>query len=69
MPVSSQILDTAKDGKFSEFSDAVKQELKQKLSSHKVTKQYVSDYDKVQQMKTLFADVAKTRDDGSADSQ
>ena len=58
MSVDQSALDAVKDKKFTEFSDAVKQELKQKLSNHKITKKYVSDYDKIKQMKDSFAKIA-----------
>ena len=58
MSVDQSALDAVKDKKFTEFSDAVKHELKQKLSNHKITKKYVSDYDKIKQMKDSFAKIA-----------
>jgi hypothetical protein len=60
MPLEQSTLDAVKNKKFTEFSNAVKQELKQKLSNHKVTKKYVSDYDKIKQMKDSFAKIANT---------
>jgi len=58
MAIDNETLDAVKNKKFTEFSDAVKQELKQKLSNHKDTKKYVSDYDKIKQMKDSFAKIA-----------
>ena len=60
MSIDQSTLDAVKDKKFTDFSNAVKQELKQKLSNHKDTKQYVSNYDKIQRTKDLFNQIAKT---------
>ena len=54
MALDTEVLKSAQDKKFTEFEKAVKQELSNKLSNHKVTKQYVSDFDKIQQMKDSF---------------
>ncbi len=53
------VLNLAYDKKFTDFSKAVKQELNNKLSNHQITKEYVSDYDKIQNMKQQFAKIAK----------
>ena len=58
MPLDIDTLKLATDKKFTDFSKAVKQELNNKLSNHKVTKKYVSDFDKIQQMKSQFAKIA-----------
>ncbi len=50
-------LKAAQGKKYTEFSKAVKQELKSKLANHKVTKQYVSDFDKIEQMKKSFEQI------------
>ena len=60
MPLEQDTLDAVKDKKFTEFSDAVKQELKSKLSNHKGTQKYVSNFDKIQQMKQSFAKIAQS---------
>ena len=60
MALEQEVLDLAADKKFTEFSNAVKQELKNKLSNQKDIKQYVSDFDKIQQMKQQFAAIANT---------
>jgi hypothetical protein len=63
MPLEQETLDLVKDKKFTEFSDAVKQELKNKLSNHKGAKEYVSNFDKIQQMKSTFAKISKLQDE------
>lgn len=61
MAIDTDVLQKAKDKKFTDFSKAVKQELNNKLSNHKTVKTYVSDYDKIQQMKKAFADIARQK--------
>jgi hypothetical protein len=63
MPLEQETLDLVKDKKFTEFSDAVKQELKNKLSNHQGAREYVSSFDKIQQMKTSFAKISKLQDE------
>lgn len=58
MSLEQETLDSVKTKKFTDFSDAVKQELKNKLSNHPKTKDYVSNFDKIQQMKDSFAKIA-----------
>jgi len=58
MELTTQTLDLAKDKKFTEFSKAVKTELKKKLKNKPEIKQYISDYDKIQQMKAKFAEIS-----------
>ena len=55
-------LKAAQGKKYTEFSKAVKQELKSKLANHKVTKQYVSDFDKIEQMKKSFEQIKNLAD-------
>lgn len=45
------------DKKYTEFSNAVKNELMNKLGSSSEMKTYISDYDKIQQMKSLFSQI------------
>jgi len=62
MSLDISTIDAVNNKKFTEFSNAVKQELKNKLANHKDIKQYVSDYDKIKQMKASFAKIADMRD-------
>jgi len=59
MELTTQTLDLASDKKFTEFSKAVKTELKNKLKNRPEIQQYVSDYDKIQQMKSKFAEISQ----------
>lgn len=55
--MDSEILRSAEDGKFTDFSNAVKQELKNKLSNNKDVQDYKSDFDKIQDMKAAFSQI------------
>jgi hypothetical protein len=50
-------IQNAVDKKYTEFSDAIKAELKNKLANQEDVKQYASDYDKIQDMKAAFAKI------------
>jgi len=58
MPISKEELKLATDKKFTEFSKAVKDELKSKLNNHPTVKKHISDYEKIQQMKDSFKKIA-----------
>jgi len=60
MSLDKTIIDSAVDKKYTEFSDAVKTELKAKLSNHSDVKQYANDFDKIQHMKSIFAKINNT---------
>lgn len=55
--MDKNIINSAKDKKFTEFSDAVKTELKTKLAGNETVSQYTSDFEKIQQMKTMFSKI------------
>ena len=57
--LDNETLQNAKDKKFTDFSNAVKQELRSKLASNSVTKDYTSEYDRLQQMKDVFSQITK----------
>ena len=57
MSLETGVIDSAVNKKYSEFSDAIKTELKTKLANNSDIKKYVDDFDKIQQMKTLFAKI------------
>ena len=58
--MDTEILRSVENKKFSEFSDAVKQEMRAKLANNPEVKQYVSDYDKLQKMNLSAIDAVKT---------
>lgn len=50
-------IQNAVEKKYSAFSDAVKIELKNKISNHPESKSYATEYDRIQNMKSLFAKI------------
>ena len=59
MENENNIMQAVADKKYSEFSTAVKQELLNKMSNTETMKNYTSEFDKIQQMKSLFAQINK----------
>lgn len=57
MSLDTDIINYAVNKKYTEFSNAIKTELQNKLANNKDAKKYVSDYDKIQQMKLAFAKI------------
>ena len=53
------LMQAVADKKYTEFSTAVKQELINKLGNSETMKSYTSEYDKIKQMKSLFAQINK----------
>lgn len=54
------IMQSVADKKYTEFSTAVKQEMLNKVANSETMKSYTSEFDKIQQMKSLFAQINKT---------
>ena len=59
MENENNIMQAVADKKYSEFSTAVKQELLNKMANTETMKNYTSEFDKIQQMKSLFAQINK----------
>jgi hypothetical protein len=57
MTLDKTVIDKAVDKKYTEFSDVVKTELYNKMSSHPDAVKYAGDYDKIQTMKQMFAQI------------
>lgn len=47
----------AADKKFTDFSNAVKCELKNKLTNHESVQRYKTDFERIQNIKSLFAKI------------
>ena len=62
------IIQSAKDKKYTEFSNAVKDELKSKLSNHEISQNYASEYDRIQQMKDVFSQISSPKQVDSPES-
>lgn len=56
----TNIMQSVADKKYTEFSTAVKQELLNKVSNTETMKNYTSEFDRIQTMKNLFAQINKT---------
>lgn len=57
-----ETLQLAADKKFTDFENAVKLELQNKLSNHDYMKKYASAYDNINRMKDLFNQITKSKD-------
>ena len=51
------VMQSVADKKYTEFSTAVRQEMLNKISNTDTMKNYTSEFDRIQQMKTLFAQI------------
>lgn len=51
------VMHSVADKKYTDFSTAVRQELLNKMSNTPVVKNYTTDFDRIQQMKSLFAQI------------
>ena len=51
------VMQSVADKKYTEFSSAVKQEMLNKISNTDTMKNYTSDFNRIQQMKSLFAQI------------
>jgi hypothetical protein len=52
------VIDKAVDKKYTELSAVVKAELHHKLSKHEDVVKYAEEYDKIQHMKQMFAQIS-----------
>ena len=55
--MDTNIIDSAVNKKYTEFSAAVKKELQNKLANHEISRKYANEYDQVQHMKQMFAQI------------
>jgi len=61
--LDATVINNAVDKKYTEFSDAIKTELKTKMINHETSKDYASDYDKIQDMKQMFAKIGSNTEE------
>jgi len=59
MENDTNIMQCVADSKYTEFSTAVKNAMKDKLSNSETISNYTSEFDKIQHMKSLFAKINK----------
>lgn len=57
MNLDKTVITKAVDKKYTEFSDTIKTELYNKMSSHPNAAAYAAEYDKVQTVKQKFAEI------------
>jgi hypothetical protein len=60
MSLETIVIQNAMDKKYTDFSNAVKIELQNKMRNHYTSTKYISDYDKIQQMKSVFAKISNS---------
>lgn len=58
--LDNTVIDAATQKKFSEFSNAIKQELHSKLNGHEDVMNYVHQLDSIRNMKDAFAEINNT---------
>lgn len=55
--LTSTVIDAAQEKRYSEFSNAIKQELHSKLNGHEDVINYVQQLDSIRSMKSAFAEI------------
>lgn len=61
--LDKNVIINATNKSFTKFSDAVTAELHSKLANNDDMKQYVAEYDAIQDMKVKFSEIGKTTED------
>ena len=56
--MDKEIIKLATAGKYTEFSEVIKEELKTKLSNHEVMKKYSADIDQIKKHKEQFKTIS-----------
>jgi hypothetical protein len=59
--LDSNDLQAAGEKRFTDFSNAVKQELNNKLQSNPIIQANVSEYERIQQLKDIFSQINQTK--------
>jgi 5'-deoxynucleotidase YfbR-like HD superfamily hydrolase len=57
MALDSNVIDSAVNKKYTEFSASIKKELMNKMANHVDAKQYAKDYDQIQTLKGMYAEI------------
>lgn len=55
--LDSTVIDHAVSGQYTEFSGDIKSELQAKMSNHPVMSAYAKEYDRIQKVKQMFAQI------------
>lgn len=61
--MDNSTIDKAVEGKYTEFSKEIKQELYNRMSAHDVSKGYANEYDKIQNMKAAYAAISGSEEE------
>ena len=59
----------AEDRSFSKFSDAVSKEMKQRMANHPDIVKYQDEFQKLQKMKDIFAQISTVRDNSKTEQE
>jgi len=54
-------LKLAQEGRYTDFSNAIKQELNNKLSNNPIVQTHVSEFERIQQLKDIFNKINATK--------
>jgi hypothetical protein len=57
------VIDSATNGKYTEFSDSIKKELMGKMTNHPESQSYAKEIDKIHVMKQQFADITSATEE------
>ena len=61
--LNTDTINQAVDKHYTNFSDSIKTELKDKLSSHEKIASYANEYDAIQSLKQKFSDINGTHEE------
>lgn len=55
--LDTQVLQSAEEKKYTDFSNAIKQELANKLANNPIVQSHMSEFDRINQLKDVFAQI------------
>ena len=55
--MNKDIIDLAVDKKYTDFSNAIKAELHNKMAAHPTSVNYANEYDNIEHMKSIFSEI------------
>lgn len=53
------IIDLAKEGRYNDFANEIKEQLKTKLASNEVVSSYIREVEKIQSQKEIYKSISK----------
>jgi 5'-deoxynucleotidase YfbR-like HD superfamily hydrolase len=63
MKLDNKTIELAVNGKYTEFSEIIKTALHDKVANNAKAQEYAKEFDKIQNMKAAFADIAKSTEE------